>query len=69
MEQKLFDDIKKAVAHDTLLAYPDSIIVFDIHKDASDYQIGEVISQEGKPIFLYSHKLTGTQTRYTVPEN
>ena len=36
--------------------------------DASDYQLGEVISQEGKPIDFYSRKLTAPQTRYTVTE-
>ena len=36
MEQKVFDDIKRAVAHDTLLAYPDFSKRFDIHTDASN---------------------------------
>ena len=37
--------------------------------DARDYQLGEVISQEDKPIYFYSHNLTGPQTQYTVTEN
>ena len=36
--------------------------------DASDYQLGTVINQNSKPIALYSRKLTGPQTRYTVTE-
>ena len=36
LEQKPFDDIKRAVSQDTLLAYPDFNQHFDIHTDASD---------------------------------
>ena len=68
VEQIVFDDIKKAVAHDTLLSYPYFNKKIDIHTDASDYQIGAVIIQEGKPIALYIHKLTGPQTQYMVTE-
>ena len=56
MEQKAFDDIKRTVAHDNLLAYPDFNKHFDIHTDASDYQLGELIIQNGKPIAFYSRK-------------
>ena len=59
MEQKAFDDIKWAVAHNTLLAYPYFNKRFDIPMVSSDYQIGAVISQEGNPIAFYSSKLTG----------
>ena len=51
-----------------MLAYPDFSKRFDIHTDSSDYQLGAVISQEGKPIAFYSRKLSGAQTRYTVTE-
>ena len=59
VEQKAFDGIKRAVSHDTLLSYLPINQHFVIHTDASDYQIGAVISQEGKPIAFYSQKLTG----------
>ena len=39
MEQKAFDDIKRAVAYDNFLAYTDLNKKFDIHMDASDCQI------------------------------
>ena len=68
VEQRLFDDIKHTVFHDTLLKYPDFNKCFDIHMDAINYQLGEVISQDGKPIAFYSRKLTETQTRCTVME-
>ena len=69
MEQKVFDDIKQAVAHDTLLSYSDFNKYFDIHTDASNYQLVALIRQDNKPIDFYSHKLTRPQTRHTVTEN
>ena len=66
---EIFDDIKCTVAHDTLLAYPYFNKLFIIHTEASDYQLGAVISQYGKPIDLYSKKLTKTKTPYMATEN
>ena len=68
LEQKAFDDIKRAVSQDTLLLYPDFNQRFDIHTYVRNYHLGAVISQNGKPIPFYSRKLTGPQTRYTVTE-
>ena len=50
------------------MAYTDFNERFDIYTDASDYQLGAVISQVGKPTNFYSWKLTGPQTQYTVTE-
>ena len=36
VEKKSFDDIKCAIAHDTLLAYPYFNKLFGIHTDTSD---------------------------------
>ena len=49
---------------ETLLVYPYRNTHFDIHTDASDYQLGAVISQEGKPIALFSRKLNSAQKSY-----
>ena len=68
VQQKLFDDIKHAVAHNTLLAYLDLNKHFDIHADDSNFHLGAVIKQGGKPIAFYSLKLTGPQKKYTVTE-
>ena len=56
VEQKAFDEIKRTVAHNTLLSYPYFNKRFDIHTVARDHQLVAVISQEGKPIALYSRK-------------
>jgi len=53
--------ILNMVCTETLLNYPDSSKPLDIHTDASDYQLGAAISQEGKPIAFYSRKLNNSQ--------
>jgi hypothetical protein len=63
--------MKKIMApKETSLAYPNFEISFEIHTDASPYQLGAVISQNGKPIAFNSRKrkLTPAQTRYTTTE-
>jgi hypothetical protein len=67
-QQNAFDTMKKIMARETILAYPNFEIPFEAHTDASAFQLGAVISQNGKPIAFYSRKLTPTQTRYTKRE-
>ena len=59
---------KRVIAKETILAFPDFSKPFTIHTDASHYQLGGVISQDGKPIAFYSRKLNDAQTRYTTTE-
>jgi len=59
---------KRVIAKETLLAYPNFNKPFQIYTDASHYQLGAVVSQEGKPIAFYSRKLNPAQTRYTTME-
>ena len=51
--QKCFDAIKRVIGCGVLLDYPDFNALLEIHTDASKLQIGEVISQNGKPIVFY----------------
>ena len=65
VEQDAFDKIKRIVASNTLLTYPDFNETFKIHTDAIKFQLGAVIIQKVKPISFYSRKLTYFQKRYT----
>ena len=56
------------MARNNLLTYPDFDKEFKIHTDDKDFQLWAVISHKGKPIALYSRKLTEAQRRYTVLE-
>ena len=63
-----FDEMKRIIAQETLLAYPKFDEIFDIHMDASLLQLGACILQNGKPITFYRRKLNPVQTRYTTTE-
>ena len=67
-KEKAFENIKTAISKQTVLAFPDFSKPFQIHVDASEYQLGGVVSQEGKPIAFYSRKLSQTQQKYTTGE-
>ena len=49
-QQTAFDEIKKAMSNETLLSFPDFTKEFHVYADASDYQLGAVIMQEGRPL-------------------
>ena len=66
--QNAFDEMKQVISRETLLAYPNFEEVFDIHMDASLYQLGAYILQNGKPIDFYSRKVNPALTRYTTTE-
>ena len=54
--QQVFEQMKKVLSLEVLLAYPDFSKPFVVHTSASDYQLGAVISQDGKPIvFTYKN--------------
>ena len=67
-EQNAFDTIKRIMSRNTQLFYPDFNKPFEIHTDASKYQMGAVLHQEGRPIAFYSKKLNSAQMKYTVTE-
>ena len=51
-----------------MLSHPDFNKPFEIHTDASKYQLGAVIAQDNKPIAFYSRKLNKAQLNYTTTE-
>ena len=66
--EEAFHAVKKMVQTENLLTYPDWTIPFTIQTDASDYQLGTVISQNNKPIAFFSRKLPKAQCNYTMTE-
>ncbi|GIL91531.1 hypothetical protein Vretifemale_19138 [Volvox reticuliferus] len=68
--QQAFEELKRVVADDVTLAFPDYSLPFrvEVFTDASLYGSGAVLLQEGRPITFTSKKFTGAETRYTTGE-
>ena len=66
--QQAFEDLKKAITEEPVLALPDHTKVFEVHTDASDFAIGGVLMQERCPVAFESRKLNDKEMRYTVQE-
>jgi hypothetical protein len=56
------------MCREVMLAFPDFSKPFNIYTDASDTQLGAVITHDDKPIAFYSRKLNSSQKRYTTVE-
>ncbi len=63
IHQQAFDNIKAAIAKETVLAYPDFLKPFEIYMDASSMQLGAVITQDNRPIAFFSRKLSETHQK------
>jgi hypothetical protein len=60
VHQVAFDSMKAAISKDVVLAYPDYTKVFEVYTDASQTQLGAVITQGNRPIAFFSRKLLST---------
>jgi hypothetical protein len=66
--QKAFDKTRLLMAANTLAAYTDHNKRFDVYTDASDFQLGVCIIQEGRPTANFLQKLAKSQQNYTTME-
>jgi hypothetical protein len=57
IHQQAFDNVKAAIAKETVLAYPDFLKPFEFYTDASSMQLGAKITQDNRPIAFFSRKL------------
>ncbi len=69
---RAFEEIKRVIASDQILAYPDFKLPFILTTDASDFALGAVLSQiQGgveRPIAFASRTLTDEEVRYATNE-
>jgi hypothetical protein len=69
VHQRAFDHVKATIAREVVLAYLDYYSkVFEIYTDTSSKQLGEVITQENRPITFFGWKLSTAQRKYSVTE-
>jgi hypothetical protein len=64
--QQAFDKMRLLMATDALAANPDHIKQFDVYTDASDFQLGPFIIQEGRLVAYFLQRLTKSQQNYTT---
>jgi hypothetical protein len=66
--QKAFNKMHLLMTANALGAYPNHNKRFDIYTDASGFQLGACIIQEGGLVAYFSCKLTKSQKNYTTIE-
>ena len=60
--------MKALITHDVMIRYPDHNLPYHIYMDASDFQMGSVIMQEGALVAYFPKKLNAAQRSYSTIE-
>ncbi len=68
IHQQAFENVKAAIAKETVLAYPDFLKPFEMYTDASSMHLGAMITQDNRPIAFFSRKLSKMQQKYSAME-
>ncbi|KAL0340046.1 UNVERIFIED_CONTAM: Transposon Tf2-12 polyprotein [Sesamum radiatum] len=66
--QVAFDNLKRAMVTDPVLALPDMSKSFTMETDASDFALGGVLMQDSHPVTFESRKLKNVERRNSVHE-
>ncbi|KAL0343620.1 UNVERIFIED_CONTAM: hypothetical protein Sangu_1249400 [Sesamum angustifolium] len=66
--QVAFDNLKRAMVIDPVLALPDMSKLFTMETDALDFALGGILMQDGHPVAFESRKLKDVEWRYSVHE-
>jgi hypothetical protein len=63
-KQKAFDTLKEKISSSLVLALPNLRQPFEIQTDASNYAMGEVLLQHGKPICFHFETFNGAMVSH-----
>jgi hypothetical protein len=61
---KIFDALKEKISSAPVLSLPDLRYPFEIQIDASNYAMGAILLQYGKPICFHSENFNGVVINY-----
>jgi transposase InsO family protein len=67
-EQRAFNDLKKALLSEPVLAAPDDEKPYDVKVDAGPFAIGGVLEQDGHPVAYEYHRLSEAESKYSQYE-
>jgi hypothetical protein len=66
--KEAFEALKGILVKTLMLKLPDFYKDFEIHSDASDFVIGRVLMQDGRPVAFKSKKLSETERKWPTHE-
>ena len=65
---RAFGELKRRLTSAHVLKFPEFKKLFEVHTDASDFAIGGVLMQEGRPLAFESKKLSDVERRWPTHE-